>query len=322
MQVLPITAIIPTRNRAQSLERTFVSLLTQDSFPTEIIVVDGSDNAATKNLLNSLSGIFPTPCRPHWVIAKQLGAAPQRNQGCELATQPVYWFFDDDIVFDAECLNRLWRGLQSDPGIGGVSALITNQRYHPPGLVSRTLFALLNGRRERTYAGRILGPAVNLLPEDNDDLPEVVPVEWLNTTCTLYRRQSLPKPPFDSVFTGYSLMEDVALSLRVGRSWRLANVRSARIFHDSQPGTHKSDLRALSCMELVNRHYIMTQILHRARARDYAKLCVWEMFQLAVAAKSHRMRAPFWDLLCGKWRAVRNILASNKSDRAHGYENQ
>ena len=112
--------------------------------------------------------------------------------------------------------------------------MIVNQKYHPPGVISRAVFTLLNGHRALNFAGRVLGPAVNLLPEDRDDLPEVVPVEWLNTTCTLYRREVLPSPPFDAVFRGYSMMEDLTLSLRVGKGWRLANARTARIFHDSQ----------------------------------------------------------------------------------------
>ena len=43
--------------------------------------------------------------------------------------------------------------------------------------------------------------------------PEVASVEWLNTTCTIYRGEALPSPPFCNQFTGYSLMEDLALSL-------------------------------------------------------------------------------------------------------------
>ena len=69
--------------------------------------------------------------------------------------------------------------------------MITNQQYHSPGRLSRFIYWLLDGSRP-TYAGRILGPAVNLLPEDRDDLGEVVPVDWLNLGCTLYRRDACP----------------------------------------------------------------------------------------------------------------------------------
>ena len=83
---------------------------------------------------------------------------------------------------------------------------------------------------------------------------------------------------------GYSLMEDLALSLTVGRSWTLANARTARIYHDSQPGDHKRSVVTISEMELVNRYFVMTQIMGQRNLRDYGKLALWELFQLAVCA--------------------------------------
>ena len=110
-------------------------------------------------------------------------------------------FFSNRIVCE-----RLWNAIESDRQLGGVNAMIVNQRYQPPGFISRTMFTLMHGRREKSFAGKLIGPAINLLPEDRDDLPEVVPVEWLNTTCTIYRREALPDPAFDVFF--YWLLAD------------------------------------------------------------------------------------------------------------------
>jgi len=167
------------------------------------------------------------------------------------------------------------------------------------------MFRVMAGRRLCSYAGRVLGPAVNLLPEDRADLPAVVPVDWLNTTCTLYRRAALPSPPFASHFTGYSLMEDVALSLMVGRQWRLANVRGARIRHESQGGAHKNDHAEIHRMGLVNRHYVMTSIMGRCSFGDYVKLGLWQGFGLVGSAM--RGRVPLQDMLRGTWRGIRDI---------------
>jgi len=164
------------------------------------------------------------------------------------------------------------------------------------------------GRAERSYAGRVLGPAVNLLPEDSDDLPEIVPVEWLNTTCTLYRREALPDPPFPDHFTGYSLMEDLTLSLTVGKCWKLANARTARIYHDSQPGTHKSDPALLAKMQLINRHFVMTRILGRDGFSDYVKLVLFELFSVASSLQSRSGRATVALGLWGRVEALRRMV--------------
>ena len=311
--IIPVAAVVATKDRAASLARTLDSLAAQGVLPAELIAVDGSGGDDSRTVLENWGAKFAPQVAVRWQRAEKLGAAIQRNQGIAAATQPFIWFFDDDILFEPECVNRLWRAMESDPQLGGVNAMITNQQYHPPGRVSRTVFTLLHGRREHSFAGRIIGPAVNLLPEDRDDLPEVVPIEWLNTTCTLYRREALPHPPFDSIFTGYSMMEDVTLSVRVGRTWRLANARTARIFHDSQPGTHKADVSALATMELVNRHYVMTQVLRRDRWRDFLRLFVWEAFQLAGCASRSASRVNLPAQCRGKWRGVETICQSLRS---------
>ena len=308
--IIPVAAVVATKDRAASLARTLDSLAAQGVLPAELIAVDGSVGDDSRTVLENWGAKFAPQVAVRWQRAEKLGAAIQRNQGIGVATQPFVWFFDDDILFEPECVNRLWRAMESDPQLGGVNAMITNQQYHPPGRVSRTVFTLLHGRRERSFAGRIIGPAVNLLPEDRDDLPEVVPIEWLNTGCTIYRRAALPTPVFDSIFTGYSMMEDVTLSVRVGRTWRLANARTARIFHDSQPGTHKADVSALATMELVNRHYVMTEILGRRRWSDYARLFLWEAFQMAVGVARTESRRTLPAKCRGKWQAVQNICAA------------
>src|SRR5262249_3945818 len=224
----------------------------------------------------------------------------------------VIWFFDDDILFEPGCVARLWQALQSDPAIGGVNAMIRNQRYLRPGAASPLMLWLMSGAWSASYARRVFGPAVNLLPEDRDDLPEVVAVDWLNTTCTLYRREAVPDPPFPAHFVGYSMMEDLALSLTVAKRWKLATARTARIYHDSRPAPHKADMETLSRMELVNRQHVMTEIMARSTFRNYGKLALWELFQLLACGIETRLGLPFWRAVKGKLRGVNDIISKRK----------
>jgi glycosyltransferase involved in cell wall biosynthesis len=308
---IPVSAIVPTRNRSLPLTRMLQSLAQQSAQPVEMIVVDASTDGATAAVCR---GMFPgliTQIVYHRAIA--VGAATQRNQAVSYATQPLILFADDDIFYEIDCILRLWQALEQNPKLGGVCTLITNCHYSPPGRVSRVVFQVLHGRSESSFAGRCIGPALNLLPEDRADLPEVVPVEWMNTTCTLYRREAMPEPPFPTHFTGYSLMEDVTLSLLVGKQWQLANARTARIFHDSQPGDHKNDRGVLAKMELVNRHYVMTQILQRRSLQDHLKLVILQLFEIAASLFSRQGWQEFPALLSGKLAAIRQILTSDYS---------
>jgi glycosyltransferase involved in cell wall biosynthesis len=308
-ELLPVSVVTPTRNRALALGRTLESLAKQTHQPVELIIVDASDDTSTRSLCaTSIRGLRS---EVKWQAAGVTGAASQRNEGVRACSQPVIGFIDDDILFEPFCFRRLWAALQSDEDVGGVNAMIINQHYTAPGRVCRSVFRLMAGQRAKSsYAGRVLGPAVNLLPEDRDDLPDVVSVEWLNTTCTMYRRVALPDPPFPAIFTGYSLMEDLTLSLTVGKKWKLANARTARIYHDSQPGSHKSDPATVAEMQLVNRHYVMTKILNRKQSKDYLKLAIWMAFShLSLLTRASGWRA-FAARLRGECRAVRVLLSS------------
>jgi glycosyltransferase involved in cell wall biosynthesis len=307
--VLPVSALVPTLNRRLPLGRMLESLAQQSTQPAEMIVVDASPSGETKQLCETtIPGLLT---KIIYQKAAETGAAVQRNQAVRSATQDVVWFLDDDVVFEDDCLKHLWEALQSDERLGGVNAMITNQRYFPPGRVSRTVFRLLHGSAQESYAGKCIGPAFNLLPEDNENLPACVPVEWLNTTCTLYRRAALPEPVFAEHFKGYSYLEDVALSLMIGRKWKLANARHARIFHDTQPGEYKNSTIAMAKMELVNRHYVMTQVLGRRKASDYAKLVLLETFFAASGLISLRGWMALPAVLLGKLTAIPAVITKN-----------
>ncbi|MFL6212857.1 MAG: glycosyltransferase family 2 protein [Blastocatellia bacterium] len=308
MEYLPISAVIPTRDRAAIIDRAFESLLSRGTLPAEIIVIDASTDSTTQAVMDRYAARVPSGCAFIWQPAVQAGAAVQRNQGVACATQPFICFFDDDILFETDCLSELLRTLEADPNLGGVNAIIVNQSYHPPGRVSRVMFRFLHGQQESSYAGKVIGPAFNLLPENRDDLPVVVPVDWLNLGCTLYRREALPTPPFDLLFTGYSMLEDLTLSLCVAKRWRLANVRTARIFHDSQPGKHKSDVAELARMELVNRFFVMTRVLERTDLSDYGKFLLFQAFIIASSFNAQNWQRTVPKILWGKLQGVGQLL--------------
>ena len=88
----------------------------------------------------------------------------------------------------------------------------------------------------------------------------------------------------------------------------MINVPAARIFHDSQPGAHKADATALSRMELVNRHYVVTAVMQKRACRDMLRLAVWEICQLAISALQQRGGVLFWKQLWGKLLGMAEIM--------------
>ena len=298
--IIPVSAIIPTKNRTIVLKKTLLSIAKQEMQPAEIIIIDASETDETVQMLRSpLDGIDGKIVLEKAIKA---GAAAQRNQAFKLSSKHYILFMDDDIELECSCLENLWKTIQGDISIAGCNAIITNQQYLKPGRISALFFWFMNGKKEKSYAGKCMGPVINLLPEDKAENPNIQSVEWLNLTCTLYKKESLPTPLLDDHFQGYSLREDVALSLKVAKHGKLVNVRTAKIFHDSQSGEEKNNIRIISEMDLVNRYYIMRYILYRNSFSDGLKLFIQQMFG-AITSKGI-MHLDFWK---GKLSAIKKI---------------
>ena len=298
-----VSTIIATRDRPDFLRRTLSQLVSQSFQPSQIIIIDASENDETKKAIDEFKD---SELNTIYVKTQKSGAASQRIVGLEHASEPFIWFLDDDIIMDEECSKKLWEGF-ADNNVGAVNAMISNQRYTKPGRITRFMYLLMHGKKSGTYAGKVIGPAWNLLPEDEPGLPDYVKCEWLNTTCTMYKRKAMPSPVFANFFRGYSMFEDLTLSVTIAKHHTLLNARTARIFHDSQPGTHKDNVIEMSCMALVNRYYVMTRVLKRYGLKYNVKLLLLESFGITTSLRTKQNWLNLPNVLRGKILGVKEI---------------
>jgi glycosyltransferase involved in cell wall biosynthesis len=280
--VVPVSAILPTRQRAPLLKRFLASLHGQSVLPAEIIVCDASDDDATAAVVNEAKTEW-NDGRISWryLRAVRVGLAPQRNQAVAAATQTYAWFLDDDVILDPACCEALHRTLDTYADVGGVTATITNQGYTAPGKFVRRLMRWLEHGHERpTYAGACIGPGYTFMPDTSPDIAPLSRVEWLIGCCSMYRKSLLPVPAVPDHFEQGALGEDLAASLSVGQRHRLLHVRDARCFHDSQGGSHKSSQHRIADQSLRNRWFIMTQVMGRDTPGDMLDFVVMHLFTL------------------------------------------
>jgi|SRR5579863_5852087 len=277
---LPISVIVPSAGRIDRLVKTLTSLRDQSAPVRQLVLVVADTPSQFNDVVETIFAGSDTQVR--FQIASEKGAAAQRNQAFALSTEPIIMFLDDDVDLDVDCVLELHRALTTDPKAGGVTASITNQTYRKPRLLSRHVYSFLGFPFTGTLAGLCRGPAINFLPAPpSTSSISCSNVEWLNTTCTLYRRESLPNPLFPPIFTGYSLMEDLALSLIVAKNWRLLVAHTAHIFHDSTPAAYKSNMKIRETMEVENRYFVMTQIMGSINWLSKFRFIAFEFFSCA-----------------------------------------
>jgi len=97
-------------------------------------------------------------------------------------------------------------------------------------------------------------------------------------------------------------MEDLALSLRVKKRAKLFNARTAKIFHDTQPGFQKDNKMVMSEMELVNRYYVMRYVADFRGWKPYAKLFLQQLYYATITKNIFNTA-----FLKGKWKAIKII---------------
>jgi len=281
-----LSVIIPTKNRADRLVRTLESLANQAAAPEEVIVVVASDDPnESDQLAIRFEGRFESFSA---IRASQVGAAAQRNQGFDQASGCLIGYCDDDVDFQSNYIAVLRLFLTEHSEFVGVAATVVNQAPRSIGRITRFVLKQLDDKRPLDFGGRVVGPGLNLYPVFDPAGTTFRETEWLNLGATLYRKSSLPIPPFPSVFRGYSFCEDLALSCAMAREGKLAVLRDARIFHDSQPGKQKCGERALGRMEVNNRFYVATSVLGRNAGKSWWQLLCWQFF--CFIANLRRMR--------------------------------
>ncbi|HSU32388.1 MAG TPA: glycosyltransferase family A protein [Bryobacteraceae bacterium] len=108
----PVTAIIPTYNRANYLGEALASILGQTSPPTQVIVVDDGSTDGTRDVV---AGFGPAV---EYVAKPNGGKSSALNLGLQHAIGELIWIFDDDDIAEPDALVKLVRALADNPHCG------------------------------------------------------------------------------------------------------------------------------------------------------------------------------------------------------------
>ena len=178
------------------------------------------------------------------------GSARQRNIGFSLSRGNCLLFFDDDVILDSEYIHIIMDTFaqHKKEQLGGMTRKITNIKQSPIAWerIFRKVFFLSDLGQGKIKISGFPSPKIN-------DTPGYV--EFLPGCNMIYKRNVFSQFLFDEALTGYSYMEDVDLSFRIGKKYLLYYQPKAKIKHYST--THKTyDSRALRKMMIQNHRYL------------------------------------------------------------------
>lgn len=253
----PYAIVISTMNRPGPLQAALDSTATQSHRPERVVIVDASSDDETRSLCSD----WQHTLNLRWERSHHASAARQRNAGSRHVDTPLIAFMDDDVLLGPDVFADLCLPFaERNPPPGGVAGRIRGLGHKPPAGWLRAYYRIQAGFDHPHYGALVFGPAINTLPCYEHGGATLIPSDWLNSTCVVYSRDAFAAEGFPD-FPHYSFMEDVHLSLRIGRQHPLYFHRHAEYDHRSQSSPFKENHLALARSRVANQRAVARDIL-------------------------------------------------------------
>jgi GT2 family glycosyltransferase len=265
--------IIATYQRPNETRELIASMAEMPNVPAEVLIVDGSPGDETEFALLELSRLVGMPFELMYMRSPK-GLTRQRNVGVDISTKRFLFFLDDDAMPLEGYFSELHRVLANDveESIGAAGACILNEIAKPIPrrwrirrairLIPRTPPLVYNDAGTSAPGG-LMEPFHGTHDVDI----------FAGGACAI-RRKVFESMRFSEFFCGYSWGEDLEMSLRIRRKWRVVCCGDARVVHYGvQCRGGRPDAFTKGRMEVRNRYFIWRRhsrsatLLNRVRFR-------------------------------------------------------
>ena len=243
------TLIVCTYMRPEPLLKLLDSVKLQTLYPNEILIIDGSTNPATEEMLTQNS--FPN-LKYFLVPNEARGLTKQRNFGIEKVHEDteIICFLDDDTVLEHNYFEEILKTYTVFPEALGVGGFINNESnwekvsfdYKPP---SKEFF--YDGWKRNEGSRFVLRKKLGLdstvkpgfMPEFSNGrgigfLPptgKTYEVEQIKGGVSSFRKSVFTTFAFSTYFEGYGLYEDADFTFRVSKTGKLYVNTKAQLGH-------------------------------------------------------------------------------------------
>jgi glycosyltransferase involved in cell wall biosynthesis len=239
--------------RAKPLLSLLNSVLIQSVYPDEIIIVDGSINEVTQEILekNQFQNL-----NYYKVDSSNRGLTKQRNFGIDKVNSEIdiVCFLDDDIVLETDYFEKLMSTYTLFPDALGVGGAIINEskwEFVGENYKPKITEFYYDGWKKKDGSRFVIRKKVGL---DSDKLPGFMPnfshgrslgfipptdkiykVEQLMGGVSSFKKSVFSTFKFSTYFEGYGLYEDADFTLRVSKTGALYLNTKAKLshYHDS-----------------------------------------------------------------------------------------
>lgn len=248
------------------------SIAIQTRFPDSILIIDGSPDDETMEMLNDRNFLNLTYYK---VLEIDRGLTKQRNFGVKNLPNDseVISFLDDDTILEFDYFERILETYQVHLEALGVGGYITNETSwkkkttHKDDISKFCFDGYCRAESSRFKLRRKLnldtdvdpgfmptfshGRSVSFLPPSG----KIYPAQQLMGGNCSYRKSVFINNTFSTYFEGYGLYEDADFSIKVQRNGPLFINTAARMEHHHNP-SGRPNLYKYGKMVVVNGYYV------------------------------------------------------------------
>lgn len=274
--------IVPTYRRTKELIRLLNALAALPDIPGEVLVVDGSPEPELEHSLLAWASMLALRFDLVWIKSPK-GLTRQRNVGLDACEREYVFFLDDDSLPEPGYFNAIRQVFVDDTAvqIGAVRGFLTNGINTPvtPLWRLRTWLGLApRGEPGRYHASGFSG-TWNMVPPFEGSRE----VEVLSGCAFALRREVSLKHRFSEYFHGYAQGEDLEMSRRIAKDWKLMICGDARVNHAEAKGGRPAGL-ARGRMAARNHYFIWKRHSPEAGWKD--RMRFWGNHALIVVYHS------------------------------------
>ncbi len=226
---MQISAVIPTKNRPDDLERSVQSVLEQTRIPDELVIIDQSDNDLSKNAVYALIDAADKKPELIYVLDPEIaGLIPAKRASLDHSSGDLVCFLEDDVVLESGYVKAMEVAFRSKPEMLGSCGLVTE------GAQVDSLYLFLFHLFHR---GIFRDKRVGLHGKADSAGSELIPSNYLSGGLSAYRREVFEVIKFDTV-NDFFMLEDVDFSTRAVKHFgpdRFFINPNARLVHNMSP---------------------------------------------------------------------------------------
>ena len=203
-RTVPVSVIIPTMNRPETLERTLSSYASGEMMPDQIVIVDQTQNEQTRELVERIGNKYGCD----YIYRADPSSAAARNLGQQAARNEIIVFSDDDIDVYDDTITQIVKIMQrQEVALIAATDDLTG--------ISQTNIGYLLGTK--SYAKRKIGHVTrSVLGRYPDHVEGEVETEWAMGFFFVVRKSCIEKwkVNWDERLISYAYAEDLDYSYR------------------------------------------------------------------------------------------------------------